>query len=130
MTNNNGNINQFQAATSGIRDGDIVTIFGVDPDEYNGRWQVESIAMPVITARGPPYFRLANLKPGCTLAGIENSFFPLRPACHMEQLNHLYFVWFSPGLVCCFFRQCFLRISPRDACSLSRLHKAVPRPVV
>ncbi len=70
LTNNNGNINQFQAATSGVKDGDIITIFGVDPEGFNGRWEIESAALPVITARCPPYFRLDILKPGCTLAGI------------------------------------------------------------
>lgn len=70
LTNSNSNINQFQPATSGIRDGDIITVFGVDPDGYNGRWEVESVALPVVTVRCPPYFRTAIQAPGCTLSGL------------------------------------------------------------
>lgn len=70
LTNSDTNINQFQAATSGIRDGDIITVFGVDPDGYNGRWEVESVALPVISVRCPPYFRTALALPACTLAGL------------------------------------------------------------
>jgi len=70
LTNSDTNINQFQAATSGIRDGDIIAVFGVDPDGYNGRWEVESVALPVVNVRCPPYFRTALAKPGCTLSGL------------------------------------------------------------
>jgi hypothetical protein len=70
LTNSDTNINQFQAATSGIRDGDIITVFGADPDDYNGRWEVESVALPVINVRCPPYSRTALALPACTLAGL------------------------------------------------------------
>jgi hypothetical protein len=72
LTNSDSNINQFQAATSGLRDGDIITVFGADPAEYNGRWEIESIALPVIAARCPPYFRADIFEPGCTLAGLAS----------------------------------------------------------
>ena len=70
LTNSDTNINQFQAATSGIKDGDIITVFGADPANYNGRWEVESVALPVITVRCPPYFRTALSQPGCSLTGL------------------------------------------------------------
>ena len=72
LTNSDSNINQFQAATGGLRNGDIITIFGVDPDGYNGRWEIESIVLPVITAHCPPYFRLDTLRPDCKLASLPS----------------------------------------------------------
>jgi len=53
-----------------VRDGDIVTVFGADPAEYNGRWEVESVALPVVTVRCPPYFRTSLSEPGCSLTGF------------------------------------------------------------
>jgi len=70
LTNSDTNINQFKAATPSVRDGDIITVFGVAPTEYNGRWEVESVALPVVTVRCPPYFRTALAKPACSLTGL------------------------------------------------------------
>jgi hypothetical protein len=70
LPNNDASINQFKAATSGVRDGDMITVFGASPDEYNGRWEVESVALPVVKVRCPPYFRTALAKPACSLAGL------------------------------------------------------------
>ncbi|MEE8308581.1 MAG: hypothetical protein V3R81_15035 [Gammaproteobacteria bacterium] len=70
LANSDTTINQFQAATSGVRDGDIITVFGADPDGYNGRWEVETVVLPIVTVRCPPYFRTALAKPGCSLAGL------------------------------------------------------------
>lgn len=70
LTNSDSNINQFKSATSGVRDGDIITVFGVDPDGYNSRWEVESVALPVVTVRCPPYFRTSIPAPACTLNGV------------------------------------------------------------
>ena len=70
LTNSDASINQFQPATGGVRDGDIITVFGVDPAGYNGRFEVESVALPVVTVRCPPVFRTAIQAPGCTLSGL------------------------------------------------------------
>jgi hypothetical protein len=70
LTNSDSNIHQFQSATTGIRDGDIITVFGVDPDGYNGRWEVESVALPVVTVRCPPYFRTSLQAPFCSFSGL------------------------------------------------------------
>ncbi len=70
LTNNNSNINQFQVATAGIHDGDIITVFGASPDGYNGRWEVESSLLPIVTVRCPPVFRNDIGQPGCSLAGV------------------------------------------------------------
>jgi hypothetical protein len=70
LTNSDANINQFNPATGGLRNGDIVTVFGADPEGYNGRWEVESVALPVVSVRCPPYFRTAISAPFCTLAGL------------------------------------------------------------
>lgn len=70
LTNSDSNINQFQGATTGLRDGDIIEVFDVDPAGYNGRWEVESVALPVITARCPPVFRTDVSLPACTLTGV------------------------------------------------------------
>ena len=70
LTNSNASINQFKAATGGVRDGDIITVFGADPAGYNGRWEVESVALPVVTVRCPPFFRTSIGAPFCSLSGI------------------------------------------------------------
>jgi hypothetical protein len=71
LASSNANINGFQAATTGVRDGDIITVSGVDPAEYDGRWEVESVSLPIISVRCPPYTRSDLSKPACTpLAGL------------------------------------------------------------
>lgn len=70
LTNSDIDVNQFKAA-SGARDGDIITVFGADPAEYDGRWEVESVALPVVTVRCPPVFRTSIQAPACTdLSGL------------------------------------------------------------
>jgi len=70
LNSNDANIAQFQAANTGVRDGDIITVFGVDPAGYNGRWEVTAVALPTISVRCPPYFRTTLAVPGCTLTGL------------------------------------------------------------
>ena len=72
LTNSDPDFNQFKPATSGIRDGDIITVFGTDPAAYNGRWEVESVALPVVSVRCPPYFRTSIAQPACSLAGLPS----------------------------------------------------------
>lgn len=70
LSTNDANIVQFNPATGGLRDGDILNVSGATPDAYNGRWEVESVALPVVTVRCPPYFRTALARPACSLTGF------------------------------------------------------------
>ncbi|MDH5649523.1 MAG: hypothetical protein OEY67_07675, partial [Gammaproteobacteria bacterium] len=36
----------------------------------NGRWEVESVVLPVVTVRCPPYFRTGLSRPACSLTGM------------------------------------------------------------
>ena len=74
LTNSDANINQFQAATPSIQDGDIITVFGATPAEYNGRWEVESVSLPSITIRCPPYFRSSLQQPACPDLGTFGAY--------------------------------------------------------
>lgn len=70
LTTNDANIVQLKPATTGVRDGDIITVYGANPTDYNGHWEVTAVTPPTVTVRCPPYFRTTLARPGCSLAGL------------------------------------------------------------
>jgi len=76
LSSNDASINQFKpnSGVAGLGDGDIITVIGATPTEYNGRWEVKSVSLPVITVGCPPYSRTALLLPGCPNLGTFGTY--------------------------------------------------------
>ena len=67
--NDDASLLNIKAAAGAVRDGDIVTLYGVNPIDYDGLWEVQAVDTavnpPTVTLRCPPYLRAAFQVPFC-----------------------------------------------------------------
>jgi hypothetical protein len=72
--NDNAAILDLNPASAGLRDGDIVRIYGASPSEYNERWEIDesgvNVSTSTITLRCPPKMRVALNLPSCDIGSM------------------------------------------------------------